>query len=873
LGEELATRSAVPRSASPRRKAPPIPTRDYTPDPSRYGQGAPPSNAEASDWTISPPSRPSPASEVPSEVSLVSASGDGGGAFHRTKPKAESSSDIHGRLGAQRSIPEITKSDGSDRPPAPEPPSVASRGEPAGGSQVGAEKAVVAPGDGRTKEEKDKEFRKKIAAELLATEKAYIDTLELLRVHYLVPMKSKKFPLPQHFYSVEVIGGINKELCRVLEERVTGWNENTRIGNAMLELGPYLKMYSMYAEKYEVAIQEHVKHMDNSSKYAKAMETCRETSGSKLSFESLVIQPIQRIPRYNLLLRDFLKHTPREHIDYDDVTKARDILEGVANGINEHVRQAEKARDFNAINTGGSLQFLVAPHRHLLYEGKLVNVERQREQYLILFNDLLLVANRKTEGILRRVRMEPEMIWDLELTWLQELTEAESVAAKKASMGWNLTGGEKEIVPEDVYFRVVFPEGQYSFACANPKEKTVWVAALSSAMSEQVDKLECGPEDARLGNHDYHSKVETYRGAWSEGKRQGEGTFSYFNGSNYNGAWFADAEHGSGVLAYHDKEVSKAQPDQVSESSSSRKGIFPWKRKDTEEDKEKDKDSSTGRMEEAGGEPSSSSASFFFYDGSFAHGLMTGRGMLSFATGDVYEGDILEGEFHGSGTMRWSCGTKFTGDWFHGAMIKGKMVSPSGITYEGKYNESGQRDGYGTMTYSHGSFYKGYWAQDLKDGVGEFRDAEGNVFSGNWSEGRKVNGTLAYAAGSTYKGDFRKDRRWGKGEMMYANDSVYSGDWLNNRRHGRGVHTFVDGAEYNGHWSCDRPQGHGVFATAGGTKFDGSWKDGRLEGKCTVVTSDGISYSGYVKSGKFTADNVFHSCFVPVFPVVFHLDE
>ena len=44
------------------------------------------------------------------------------------------------------------------------------------------------------------------------------------------------------------------ELLRVLRERLNSWHADAMIGDAMLQLAPFLKMYSTYAAKYEVLI-------------------------------------------------------------------------------------------------------------------------------------------------------------------------------------------------------------------------------------------------------------------------------------------------------------------------------------------------------------------------------------------------------------------------------------------------------------------------------------------------------------------------------------------------------------------------------------------------------------------------------------------
>lgn len=52
--------------------------------------------------------------------------------------------------------------------------------------------------------------------------------------------------------------------------------------------------------------------------------------------------PIQRIPRYVLLLEDFLKHTPPNHLDFENVDAALKKVKDVAMLINEKKRQAEE---------------------------------------------------------------------------------------------------------------------------------------------------------------------------------------------------------------------------------------------------------------------------------------------------------------------------------------------------------------------------------------------------------------------------------------------------------------------------------------------------------------------------------------------------
>ena len=54
-----------------------------------------------------------------------------------------------------------------------------------------------------------------------------------------------------------------------------------------------------------------------------------------------MIMPVQRIPRYILLLTDYLKSTPSDNQDSVDVKKALAIVKDVATKLNQSKREHE----------------------------------------------------------------------------------------------------------------------------------------------------------------------------------------------------------------------------------------------------------------------------------------------------------------------------------------------------------------------------------------------------------------------------------------------------------------------------------------------------------------------------------------------------
>jgi len=62
---------------------------------------------------------------------------------------------------------------------------------------------------------------------------------------------------------------------------------------------------------------------------------------SKLKLTDLLITPVQRIPRYQLLLGPIVKLTPPTHPDFASLSKAAEEMRKLAEQINEKKREAD----------------------------------------------------------------------------------------------------------------------------------------------------------------------------------------------------------------------------------------------------------------------------------------------------------------------------------------------------------------------------------------------------------------------------------------------------------------------------------------------------------------------------------------------------
>ena len=124
---------------------------------------------------------------------------------------------------------------------------------------------------------------------------------------------------------------------------------------------------------------------------------------SILDLNSFLIMPVQRVPRYVLLLDAILKYTPHSHPEYPSLLQALDSIKAVATYVNEGKRHAEnvsKLVDVQDRVSGSGVPQLVEPFRRFIREGIMNRISvgllsstlREKKSVFFLFSDLLLWA-------------------------------------------------------------------------------------------------------------------------------------------------------------------------------------------------------------------------------------------------------------------------------------------------------------------------------------------------------------------------------------------------------------------------------------------------------------------------------------------------
>jgi len=168
-----------------------------------------------------------------------------------------------------------------------------------------------------------------------------------------------------------------------------------RIGAVFLAFAPHFKAFSKFVTNYEGA-NAVLNRLRTQPKFVYFMEKQREQASIKQDFSSLLIAPVQRVPRYVLLIKELFKHTEPQHADYEDIAKALKELNRSARHINEEVRAFENRSKIVELET----QFttspgFMAPGRILIKRGKIIkesSKDKNTEYDFFLFNDAIAYA-------------------------------------------------------------------------------------------------------------------------------------------------------------------------------------------------------------------------------------------------------------------------------------------------------------------------------------------------------------------------------------------------------------------------------------------------------------------------------------------------
>ncbi|XP_036396533.1 kalirin isoform X3 [Megalops cyprinoides] len=314
----------------------------------------------------------------------------------------------------------------------------------------------------------DKEKRAKalsgrmfVLNELVQTEKDYVKDLGIVVEGFMKKIEEKGVPEDMKGKDKIVFGNIHQ---------IYDWHKDFFLGE--LEKCPQdPDLLAQLFIKHERRLHMYVVYCQNKprsefvvSEYDSYFEEIQQEINSRLSISDFLIKPVQRITKYQLLLKDFLKYSTKAAVDCQEIEKAVDLMFLVPKRCNDMMNL-------------GRLQG---------YEGKLTS------QGKLLQQDTFFVTEQDS-GVLSRSKERRVFLFEQIVIFSELLRKGSSTPGYqfKKSIKVSYLSMDPNVENDPCKF-ILYCRGsseRFTLQAANQEIKQVWVHSINEVLEAQSNFL------------------------------------------------------------------------------------------------------------------------------------------------------------------------------------------------------------------------------------------------------------------------------------------------------------------------------------------------------------------------------------------------
>jgi len=340
-------------------------------------------------------------------------------------------------------------------------------------------------------------FRTKIANELLQTELSYLRDIRTIHQEFQLGATDIMNHDEQKilFMNIKEIIPIHIEISKMLQSRIKSWSYHQTIADVLQFQMSNFRIYKQYVTSYKDAASYLQKHRASSVKLDKFLHSKESNTYCRgMKFESFLVMPIQRLPRYILLLKELKKYTDPTHPDYPLIVSVMKELDDLAKSFNEAERDRETNKKvLQIMNTvlGAEAVVLETP---FIYEGaisykKITRIKQGlkrsmsfkkegegfikevwKDIYVFLFKDTMLCAKKISNSA--KSLMGPihgKMgFYKFSKTRAHELTPETKIEVNSDN---------------SCMFSLVYEFEEHEFQTTTPQARELWINALEKTLA------------------------------------------------------------------------------------------------------------------------------------------------------------------------------------------------------------------------------------------------------------------------------------------------------------------------------------------------------------------------------------------------------
>lgn len=146
------------------------------------------------------------------------------------------------------------------------------------------------------------------------------------------------------FWNITEVLQVNEQLSKALLERQSKNPVVDQVGDIMLAHVANFEPFVRYGAHQIIGKYIFEKEKSTNAWFAEFVSrTERLPQSRKLELNGYLTKPTTRLGRYNLLLREILKHTPKDHPDQETIPRVMSIIARFLADVNKETGKTENA--------------------------------------------------------------------------------------------------------------------------------------------------------------------------------------------------------------------------------------------------------------------------------------------------------------------------------------------------------------------------------------------------------------------------------------------------------------------------------------------------------------------------------------------------
>ncbi|XP_026140029.1 zinc finger CCCH domain-containing protein 13-like isoform X2 [Carassius auratus] len=262
----------------------------------------------------------------------------------------------------------------------------------------------------------DERRLQEVRFEVVTSEASYRHSLDIIVENFVMSKQLKGILSSQDknwlFSRLNDVRDISHSFLSQLEEAVEKDFMRFTVCDIIIQHCPeFRNVYVPYLTNQSYQDKTYQRLMDESHEFRRVVEKLeRNPVCQRLPLRSFLILPFQRITRLKLLVQNIVKRTASKTKDEAQAIKAMKLLEKMIQESNESISQMKNIESLVTLNAKVDFECktlpLISQSRRLVREGPVTELidfslkdrEEERNAYMHLFNDYLLVSLRKEGG-------------------------------------------------------------------------------------------------------------------------------------------------------------------------------------------------------------------------------------------------------------------------------------------------------------------------------------------------------------------------------------------------------------------------------------------------------------------------------------------